>query len=121
MIQTDAIDKRERTDLESVSIDDVRVVGILTGPTRTRAIAKIMSSGKTFVVGEGMRIGTDEEIIQKITSNGLVLVGSRVNTIGERETLTTELPLVLENKKVDVKSSTLVNTAQPPDENRRPQ
>ncbi|MDR3608021.1 MAG: hypothetical protein P4M08_11655 [Oligoflexia bacterium] len=113
LIQTDAVEMREKSDLENVPIEDIRVVAILTGPTRTRAVVKLGAANKTYVVGEGMRVGTDEEIIEKITSRGVMLVGSRINVVGDRETVTTELPLIPEDKKQETKPNSVVSSPEP--------
>jgi hypothetical protein len=109
----DGLDNRPRSDLQQVSIDEIKVVGILTGPTRTRAIVRIGAATKTYIVGVGMRMGNDDEVIQKISSNGITVLGNRVNVVGDRELLTTELPLVLESKKLRVENETSINELSP--------
>jgi hypothetical protein len=100
-VKMEGIENRRKTPLESFPLETLKVVGILTGPSRTRALVKLPEKVKNqdvFVVGEGMRIGQDGAVIQKINADGLVVSGSRLNVIGERELLTTDMPLIPENK-----------------------
>ena len=52
-----------RSDLERYQVDSFKMVAVLTGPTRIRAML-LAPDGKTYMVNERMKIGTRNGVIR---------------------------------------------------------
>lgn len=94
--------------LLNVSIEDIKVVGIIIGPER-RAIVKIGGvpgtdplnqdgsggsiPGEVVYVKEGMRIGSDDAEIKAILPGGIVVVEKIRNVYDQDEYLETVIPV----------------------------
>lgn len=91
--------------VEESLLNEFDITGILMGENR-RAIAKT-KDGKTFIIKEGMNLGTNNGIVKAILPGGVVIVEKIVNVYGEDEYIETIIPLT--NK---IKKSTNTNNSQ---------
>lgn len=78
------------SDLEKYSTAEFRLIGIMSGPVRMRAIIA-GPNGRTYTVAEKMRIGLREGTIKRITTKSIIVLEKIVNPLGETETVETEL------------------------------
>lgn len=79
-----------RSDLERSAVTDFKVLAIITGPIRMRALV-LAPDGKTHYVSEKMKMGTRDGIIVRITTKTLVVREKVVNPLGEVEQFDTEI------------------------------
>lgn len=100
---------RSVTELETFSTLEYRMVGVVSGGERTRAML-LGPNGKTYFVKEGDKIGIQRGTISKITPER-VLVRERVsNLLGKEELNTTEIKLPTETGVSTVTPSDLGRT-----------
>jgi Tfp pilus assembly protein PilP len=94
----DLIFKKEiaRTELESYPVESFKLVGVLTGPDRMRAMI-LTPNAKTFFVSERTKIGVRGGIIRKIDTDSIRVREKIVNTLGQEENIDTEIRLAPEN------------------------
>lgn len=75
--------------LKTISLDDLKIVGILWG-TERRAIAKVGDkNNQTYVLKEGMYVGVDNAKLQAILPGGIILVEKIKNIYDQDEYLET--------------------------------
>ncbi len=100
---------RDEELLQNVTLEQIRVVGVIVGPER-RAIVKIESSGEssqdsessapdtrpTIFVKEGARIGADDAEVKAILPGGIVIVNKIKNVYDQDEYLETVIPITEE-------------------------
>lgn len=80
------------SELENFGVDQFKMVGVITGADRLRAIL-LDPSGKSHFVSEKMRIGTRKGYIREIRSDQIVIREKIINAIGREEALDTEIRL----------------------------
>lgn len=85
-------DEPQKSPLELFAVDQMRVVGVLTGPKRMRAILRL-PDGQTHIVTDKMKIGVRNGVIQRVTPKGVRVVEKIVNIIGEEEVFETDILL----------------------------
>jgi hypothetical protein len=85
-----------KTELEKFSVSEFKMVGISTGPTKTRALVSA-PDGKNYFVAEGMKIGLRGGFVRKITSDQIQVREKIVNIIGEEENVDSEIRLIAES------------------------
>lgn len=82
--------------IDGTELSKIKIVGVLIGKDR-RAIAKIDGeSDKTFILREGMKLGTNDAVIKAILPGGLVLVEKIRNVYEQDEYLETIIPISTE-------------------------
>ena len=81
-----------KPDIEQIPVDQFRLVAVLTGPSKIRALLR-GPDGKLFTVFQGQLIGTRNGRIRRIEEDRVVVNESVVDLLGERETVATEIPL----------------------------
>lgn len=81
-----------RSDLERFPVTDFKVVAIITGPLRMRAML-VAPDGKTHYVSEKMKMGVRDGVIARITTKTVVVREKVVNPLGEVEMFDTEIGL----------------------------
>lgn len=100
---------RDEELLQNVTLEQIRVVGVIVGPER-RAIVKIESSGEssqdsessapdsrpTIFIKEGARIGADDAEVKAILPGGIVIVNKIKNVYDQDEYLETVIPITEE-------------------------
>lgn len=80
----------QRSDLERFAVADFKVVAIITGPLRMRAMI-VAPDSKTHYIAEKMKIGIRDGIVVKITTKTIVVREKVVNPLGEVEFFETEM------------------------------
>jgi len=78
--------------LESIPLENFKLLGVITGPERVRAMVA-NPEGKTFFVAEKMKIGTRSGVIRKITPEAVFVREKIVNVLGQEEDVETEIRL----------------------------
>jgi Tfp pilus assembly protein PilP len=86
----------KKSELESIQLSDLSVVGLITGPSKIKAMLS-GPSGKTYFVTEKMKVGTAGGIIYRITGDGVVVREKSVNALGEIEYLDSEIKMATTN------------------------
>lgn len=81
-----------RSELERYATGELKLVGIMTGPTRMRAMVQA-PDGRTYFLAERMRVGTRKGVVRKITSESVLINEKIVNVLGEEESVQVELKL----------------------------
>jgi Tfp pilus assembly protein PilP len=84
--------EEHRSDLERYATTDFKVVAIITGPLRMRAML-VGPDSKTHYVAEKMKIGLRDGVITKITTKSVIVREKVVNPLGEVETFNTEISM----------------------------
>lgn len=87
-----------KTPLEIFSVDTFKMIGVLTGPEKMRALLRDQE-GKTHIVSETMRIGTRGGVIQKITDDAIYVREKIVNVLGQEESVDSAIPLMEKGKR----------------------
>jgi len=83
-------------DLERFPIQDFKLLGVVTGPSRLRALVQ-SPEGKTYFVAEKMRIGIHNGTIRKITPLLVQVREKIVNVLGQEENVDSDIRLPPEN------------------------
>lgn len=82
--------------IEKISLDKIKVVGVLMGLNR-RAVIKIMDlkgiSKETYILKEGMKIGTNDAELKAVLPGGIVVVEKIKNIYDQDEYFETIIPL----------------------------
>lgn len=86
------------SELEQIPVQDFKMVGVVTGPTRLKAMI-LAPNGKTYFVSERDRIGVNKGVIKKITSEAIVVRERVLNLLGKEEDILTEITLPPETAK----------------------
>lgn len=81
-----------KTPLEMHAVDRYKVIGILTGPSRMRAVL-IDPEGKNYIVSERMKIGLRDGAILKIYHDRVRVREKIKNILGQVENLDTDIVL----------------------------
>ncbi len=79
-----------RTELEMIPVENFKMVGVITGPDRVRAML-VDPTGKTHFVNERMKIGLRKGVIRKITADSILIQEKIVNVMGQEENVDTVL------------------------------
>lgn len=82
----------QRTELEQFPIERIRLVGIMTGPKRMRAMVQT-PDGKTHFVAERAKIGTRKGVVTAITPEAMRVREQIVNVLGQEESVETDVLL----------------------------
>jgi Tfp pilus assembly protein PilP len=81
------------TQLDQISINTMKVVGVLIGKERRALINNGGENTKVIILKEGMKIGPENAELKAILPGGIVLVEKIVNVYGEEEYLETVIPI----------------------------
>jgi Tfp pilus assembly protein PilP len=105
-------DEKTKTELESVPVSEFKMVGVLTGPYKTRALVR-SPAGNVYTVSDGTRIGTQNGYVRKVLQDRIVVNEVLQDVLGERELVTSELKLTSKGMEKGVSSvqSILPNAA----------
>jgi hypothetical protein len=90
---------KPRSELESFPVEKFKLIGIVTGPKRLRAMLQ-GPTGTSYFVAEGMAIGMRKGVIRKITTEAVLVRERVVNILGQEENVETELHLPEEGKNL---------------------
>ena len=86
-----------RSELELIPLEQLKVLGVMTGPDRIKAMVQ-GPDGKTYFIQKGGKIGTRKGIVTRITPESVLVREKIVNVLGQEESLDTELKLPPESK-----------------------
>lgn len=86
-----------KTDLEQYPIESFKLVAVLAGLAKYRAMVQA-PDGKTFVVIEGVKIGNKDGLVKKITENSVKVSEKVINVLGKEEEIYTEIRFPNKNK-----------------------
>lgn len=81
------------TALDQISINEIRVVGVLIGKERRALVNAGKESKKIIILKEGSKIGPEQAELKAILPGGIVLVEKITNVYGEEEYLETVIPI----------------------------
>ena len=84
--------RRPRTELEYFPTEQYKMVGVLTGPERLRAMV-LGPNGKTYFVAENTKIGVRQGAVRRITAHSIVVREKVLNVLGKEENVDTEIRL----------------------------
>lgn len=87
-----------RTELELFAVEQYKMVGVVTGPTKMRAMV-VAPNGKTYFVSENMKMGTRKGLVRKITPDGIQVRERIVNVLGKEENVDAEIRLGAEGAR----------------------
>jgi Tfp pilus assembly protein PilP len=85
-----------KSPLEMISIDQVKLTGVITGPHRFKAMLQV--GDKTYFVSEKAKVGSRKGYVAKITQNSIRVRERIVNLLGKEEDVETELKLASDAK-----------------------
>lgn len=86
-----------RNELERYPVDSFKMVAVMTGGARTRAMI-LSPTGTTHLVGENTRIGIKNGVIKRITPEAIEVREKMVNVLGQEETIETLITMKSEPK-----------------------
>jgi type IV pilus assembly protein PilP len=81
-----------KTDLEKYPLNEFKLVGVLTGLSRMRAML-VGPDGKTYFVSEKMKIGNSGGVISRIASEEIRVREKIINAIGQVENMDSSIKL----------------------------
>lgn len=81
-----------KTELESISLDGFRLLGVSTGPARVRALLQGPTS-KTYLVSENVKIGTRGGYVRRIQADKVIVREKVTNEIGQTESVDNEISM----------------------------
>lgn len=81
------------TPLDQISIESIRVVGVLIGKERRALVNGGKDNKKIIILKEGAKIGPEAAELKAILPGGIVLVEKITNVYGEEEYLETVIPI----------------------------
>lgn len=88
------------TELEKISLDQLKVVGVVTGLQRPQAVIAGPDS-KTHIVTLGTRIGVRQGVVTSIQTNGIVVREKLVNPLGQERNVDVNLLVGGESESAD--------------------
>lgn len=99
------LDGIPKTELETIPIDQFKLLAVITGPERMRAMLS-NQAGKNFFVGLGTKIGVRKGVVRKISRASVKVRERVVNILGQEENVETEIKLPDNKMKVTASSLT---------------
>ncbi len=77
-------------ELERYALDQIKIVGIVTGPKKAKALITTPSN-KMFIVQENDKIGVYKGVIRKIKEKSILVREKIVNLVGQEENTDNEI------------------------------
>lgn len=84
--------------LEQFPLDQIKMIGVLTGPVRIRALVQT-PDGKTHFVAEKMKMGQRSGVVRKIMADAILVREKVVDVFGQEENLDSQIRLQLDTAK----------------------
>jgi Tfp pilus assembly protein PilP len=81
-----------KTELEEIPVEKLKMIGVLTGLPRLRAMVQ-GPNGKTYFVSERTPVGVRQGVITRITPDTIVVREKIVNVLGKEESADFEIKL----------------------------
>jgi Tfp pilus assembly protein PilP len=88
----DSREEKPKSELETVPVSDFKMVGVLTGPYKTRALVR-SPNGNVYTVSDGTRIGVQNGYVRKVLRDRIIVNEIMQDVLGEKELVTSELKL----------------------------
>jgi Tfp pilus assembly protein PilP len=83
---------KPKGDLELFAVEQFKLVGVITGPMKIRAMVEA-PNGKTYFVSEKQKIGQRNGVVKKITPLAVLVRETMVNVVGREEEIDFEIRL----------------------------
>lgn len=83
-----------KSDLELFALDQFKLLAVMTGPKRLRAMVAA-PNGKTYLVWENMRIGIRKGVIRRITPDAIHVREQVINVLGQEENVDSDIRMNL--------------------------
>jgi hypothetical protein len=96
-----------RGDLEQYAVEELKLVGVTTGPSRARALLQA-PNGTSYLGSINSKVGLKGGVILKITPNSVLVREKAVNVLGQEENVDTEIQL-----NAQVQTNAQMNTTTP--------
>jgi Tfp pilus assembly protein PilP len=106
---TGALEK-PKSELENVPVTEFKMVGVLTGPHKTRALIRA-PSGAVYPVSDGTKIGVQNGYVRKVLSDRIIINEVLQDVLGERELVTSELKLSTKGVEKGVSNVQVISTS----------
>jgi hypothetical protein len=94
-----AVESKPRSELELYPVEKFKLVAVITGPKKLRAMLQ-GPDGKSYFVAEGMAIGFRKGVIRKITHDAVLVREQVLNVLGQEENVDSDLKLPEEGKSL---------------------
>lgn len=94
--QPDLHDDKVKTELETAPVAEFKMVGVLTGPYKTRALVRGPSGG-VYAVSDGTRIGPQNGYVRKVLPDRIIVNEIMQDVVGDKELVTSEIRLTAKN------------------------
>lgn len=78
-------------ELERYELDKYRLMGIITGPKKNKALVLSTVDGRMHIVAEKQRIGVKRGVVKKIAPGSVVVEEKVVNLLGQEEKVETAI------------------------------
>jgi type IV pilus assembly protein PilP len=88
-----ATPKRMLTELEQFAVEQYKLLGVMMGGGRVRAML-MGPNGKSYFVSQGEKIGTHNGVVRKITTDTIYIREKVVNVFGQEEPAESVIHLV---------------------------
>jgi Tfp pilus assembly protein PilP len=75
-----------KSPLESYPLEQIKMVGVLTGPVSVRAMV-LTPDGKTHFVSEKMKMGQRNGVVRQILGNSIIVRERIVDVLGQEENI----------------------------------
>ncbi|MCM2321645.1 MAG: pilus assembly protein PilP [Oligoflexia bacterium] len=90
-----------KTVLERFGVETFKLVGVLTGPQRMRAVL-LDPEGKSHIISEKVKIGLKQGMVVRIEPRRVKVRERMTNIFGQLETVESEIPLFEKNTQADI-------------------
>ena len=77
-------------ELERYALDQIKIIGIITGPKKAKALVATPSN-KMFIVQENDKIGVYKGVIRKIKDKSILVREKIVNLVGQEDSTDSEI------------------------------
>jgi hypothetical protein len=94
-----ATDDAPKAPIETFALDTMKMVAVLTGPSKLRALI-LGPDSKTYVVSERVKIGTRGGFVRRITTDMVEVRERIVNVLGIEENVDSEIRLVADARRL---------------------
>lgn len=94
----EALKETLKSELERYPVESFKLVGVLTGPERYKALV-LAPDGKTYFVSENAKIGVRGGTVKQILADLVKVKEKFVNVVGQEETVEIEIRLSADPKK----------------------
>ena len=87
-----SVTKGPDSELEMFPLDEIKLIGVLTGQQKVRAVLRL-PNGNSHIVSEKTLVGLRQGVLVKIDSNSVRVVEKVVNILGQEESVGSTITL----------------------------